>query len=85
MVPTVVVFSSVVVVVVDVVGFSVGVGVGGLVGVGVTASGVLLSTLSVTGAGVISTDHVIGKVNLFPSSTINSWNVLKSELKLNMF
>ena len=84
MVPTVVVFSSVVVVVVvDVVGFSVGVGVGGRVGV--TASGVLLSTLSVTGAGVISTDHVIGKVNLFPSSTINSWNVLKSELKLNMF
>ena len=76
MVPTVVVFSSVVVVVVvDVVGFSVGVGVGGRVGV--TASGVLLSTLSVTGAGVISTDHVIGKVNLFPSSTINSWNVLK--------
>ena len=77
MVPTVVVFSSVVVVVVvDVVGFAVGVGVGGLVGV--TASGVLLSTLSVTGAGVISTDHVIGKVNLFPSSTINSWNVLKN-------
>ena len=76
MVPTVVVFSSVVVVVVvDVVGFSVGVGVGGRVGV--TASGVLLSTLSVTGAGVISTDHVIGKVNLFPSSTINSWKVLK--------
>ena len=76
MVPTVVVFSSVVVVVVvEVVGFCVGVGVGGRVGV--TASGVLLSTLSVTGAGVISTDHVIGKVNLFPSSTINSWNVLK--------
>ena len=69
--PTVVVFSSsvVVVVVVDVVG----VGVGGCV-----ASGVLLSTLSVTGAGVISTDHVIGNVNLFPSSTINSYDVLKN-------